>query len=254
MELLKLSDIRLDGKTQFRKLINEDRVKLYKERMLEDESFPPIQVVFDGTNYWMWDGFHRYFAVKSFASSIEAVVTLGTQKDAIRLARGANGDHGLERTDDEKRAIVLDALDDPDNEGMSAREIARQCRVSHTLVLKMQKPEKPSGSASTPKNNTVESKEYVETDPKPPLTQDFAPSEEELEANQRAIEADITAMNKLLESDDALATAHEEIKRLNLAYANLESRFNSLMREKDKAVELLQKSQRELDRIKKAKK
>ena len=61
-------------------------------------------------------------------------------------------------------------------------------------------------------------------------------------------------MNKLLESDDALATAHAEIKKLNLDYANLESRFNALMREKDKAVELLQKTQRELDRIKKAKK
>ena len=67
------------------------------------------------------------------------------------------------------------------------------------------------------------------------MTQDFSPSVEELEANEMAMQADIQAMNKLLESDDALATAHAEIKKLNSEYAMLESRFNALMREKDKA-------------------
>ena len=61
-----------------------------------------------------------------------------------------------------------------------------------------------------------------------------------------ALQADIEAMNKLLEADDALATAHAEIKRLNLAYAQLDIRFKGLMNEKSAAVHLLQKSQREV--------
>jgi len=61
-------------------------------------------------------------------------------------------------------------------------------------------------------------------------------------------------MNKILESDDVIATLHAEVKRLSDDNASLQSRVNALMREKNKAVELLQKAQRELDKIKKAKK
>lgn len=260
MAILKLNDVKLDGGTQFRESINQDKVKEYKELMLDDVVFKPVDVVFDGDFYYLVDGFHRYFAIKAMGvNTIEATVTEGTLQDAIHLARRANSAHGMPRSNETKRRVVISALNDPENEGVSVREIAKECRVSHPLVLdiikmmkggssttKAEKPTKESGSSTTPTQS--------DADPKPSMTQDFAPSEEELEANQKAIEADIQAMNKLLESDDALATAHAEIKKLNLDYANLESRFNALMREKDKAVELLQKTQRELDRIKKAKK
>lgn len=80
---------------------------------------------------------------------------------------------------------------------------------------------------------------------KPVLTQYYGPEEAELKANELAQQADLEALNKLLEADDALATAHAEIKRLNLAYAQLEIRFRGLMNEKSEAVRLLQKAQAE---------
>ena len=130
MTMLKLSEIRIDGGTQFRPRINQDKVKEYKEFMLEDAVFPPISVKFDGSTYWMWDGFHRYFAIKEIgAKAIESLVEPGTQKDAIRAARKANAHHGIERDYETKRNAVMDALNDPDNEGASDREIARQCYV-----------------------------------------------------------------------------------------------------------------------------
>jgi hypothetical protein len=86
------------------------------------------------------------------------------------------------------------------------------------------------------------------------MTQDFAPSEEELEANQLSTQADMDLVTKMIESDDVVATLHAEVKRLTDDNVSLQSRVNALMREKNKAVELLQKAQRELDRIKKAKK
>ena len=80
---------------------------------------------------------------------------------------------------------------------------------------------------------------------KPILTQYYGPDEAELKANELAQQADLEALNKLLEADDALAEAHAEIKRLNLAYAQLEIRFRGLMNEKSEAVRLLQKAQAE---------
>jgi hypothetical protein len=256
MAILKLSNVKLDGGTQFRESINQDTVKEYKELMLDDVVFKPVEVTFDGEFYYLVDGFHRYFAVKAMGvNTIEAKVTEGTLQDAIRRSRGVNNDHGMPRSYETKRRVVTSALKDPENDGVSAREIARECRVSHTFVLDITKSlkggsastktEKPEGgSASTPRKS----------DANPPLTQDFSPSAQELEANEMAMQADIEAMNKLLESDDALATAHTEIKKLNSEYAMLESRFNALMREKDKAVSLLEKAQRELDKLKRAKK
>ena len=61
-------------------------------------------------------------------------------------------------------------------------------------------------------------------------------------------------MYKLLESDDALATAHEEIKRLNLRVAQLETRLSSLMTEKNEAIKDAKRAQAQLDKIRKAKK
>lgn len=89
---------------------------------------------------------------------------------------------------------------------------------------------------------------------KPNLAQYYGPDEAELKANEMALQADIEAMNKLLESDDALATAHAEIKRLNLAYAQLDIRFKGLMNEKSEAVRLLQKAQSEIKALRKAQK
>jgi hypothetical protein len=86
------------------------------------------------------------------------------------------------------------------------------------------------------------------------MTQDFAPSDDELEANQLSTQADMDLVTKMIESDDVVATLHAEVKRLSDDNVSLQSRVNALMREKNKAVELLQKAQRELDRIKKAKK
>lgn len=260
MAILKLNNVKLDGGTQFRESINQDKVKEYKELMLDDVVFKPIDVVFDGENYYLVDGFHRYFAIKSMGvNTIEATVTEGTLQDAIRMARRSNSAHGIPRSFETRRRVVISALNDPENEGVSVRQIAKECRVSHPLVLdiikmlkggrsttEIENPPKKSGRSTTPTESSA--------DPKPSMTQDFSPSEEELEANQKAIEADIQTMNKLLEASEPLAVAHAEIKKLNLDYANLESRFNALMREKDKAVELLQKTQRELDKVKKAKK
>ena len=266
VKAINLKDIRIDGGTQYREEIDQNLVKDYKDAMLSGDEFPLIKTVFDGSSHWLWDGFHRYFAMESMGiKQVDVDYKPGSQEDAQDLALGANSKHGKRPSTATKRNKVESALSLERHKNKSDREIAKLCEVSHPFVAsirnekvkeqqkinsKNHKEKVKSGNNSTSEggNNSTS------TDSKPVLTQDFSPSEDELLANQRMIEDDLRIVNKMLESDDVLATVYAELKKRNEDYVNLESRFNALLREKNKAVELLEKTQRELDKVKRAKK
>ena len=262
MKILKFSQIRIDGGTQMRVSINQDKVSEYAEKMREDAKFPPIKATFDGTVYWLYDGFHRYFAAQSAGfTTIEVDYKPGTMEDAQDLALRANNEHGLPRTKEDKRKSVETALSYERHAKKSDREIGRLCDVSHTLVAAVRNPEirkqqaknyvkhlekvvaEDSGNNSTGNNSTP--------DPKVELTQDYGPDEQELKANELAQQADLEAMNKLLESDDALATAHAEVKRLNHLVSQLQVRISVLMREKNAAIDMVKEYQAKEKKAKK---
>ncbi|WP_225783357.1 ParB N-terminal domain-containing protein [Xenophilus sp. Marseille-Q4582] len=75
------------------------------------------------------------------------------------------------------------------------------------------------------------------------------PSEEELRAHALQEQADREALDKLMESDDKLAAAYAEIKRLNAVNAALESRLQGLMNEKNEAIRMVKSLQRKLDKV-----
>ena len=77
-----------------------------------------------------------------------------------------------------------------------------------------------------------------------------APDDEEIRASELALQADQEMMYKLLEADDALATSYEEIKRLNYLNSQMEIRFHGLMNEKNEAVKMVKKLQKEIDKLK----
>jgi len=80
-----LEKIRTDGGTQSRVKIDENVVANYADDILNGADFPPVVLFFDDTDYWLADGFHRYFANKRInAPSIKAEVIEGTVRDAIR--------------------------------------------------------------------------------------------------------------------------------------------------------------------------
>ena len=263
VKMVNLKDIRIDGGTQFREEIDQNLVKEYKEDMLGGDIFPPIDCMFDGSTYWLARGFHRYFAMQAMGlKQIEINYKPGSKEDAQDWALGDNASHGLRRSPKTKRNQVLSALSMERHQDKSDREIAKLCKVSHTFVASLRDPKvkerqaknqekhKASGNNST----FVESGNNSTPTEKPSMTEDFAPSDEELEANQLKLQADMDLAMKIIDSDDVITTLHAEVKRLSDDNASLQSRVNALMREKNKAVELLQKAQRELDRIKKAKK
>lgn len=265
MKVLKFSQIRIDGGTQMRVSINQDKVAEYAEKMREDGKFPPIKAAFDGTVYWLYDGFHRYFAAQAAgATTIEVDYKPGTMEDAQDLALGANDDHGLPRSNEDKRKAVETAIAMERHADKSDREIGRLCNVSYKLVAVIRRPElkeqRAKSLAKTMANKlgkTEESNNDVETsltpnaDPKPVLTQDYGPDEQELKANELAQQADLETLNKMLEADDALATAHAEITRLNHLVAQLQVRISVLMREKNSAIDMVKEYQAKEKKAKK---
>ncbi|MEY3218735.1 MAG: hypothetical protein RIT27_92 [Pseudomonadota bacterium] len=144
---LELSKIRIDGGTQSRANLQRNIINEYAELMSNDVELPPLDVFHDGENYWLVDGFHRYWAKKQISpnntednflpeETIEVTVHQGTQRDAILFSLGANNDHGIRRTNDDKNRAVETMIRDSEWQKWSDREIAKICKVSNTFVAK----------------------------------------------------------------------------------------------------------------------
>lgn len=265
MKTVNLNDIRIDGGTQSRSVIDQALVYQYIECMKEGDEFPPIETMFDGVVHWLVDGFHRYHAYKLMGIKQTVVVYKpGTQQEAQVRSFGVNGTHGKQRTIEDKRNAVMAAFEHPLTKDKSDREIARICSVSHPFVAGVRNPDKkekraqekkakaeePSGNVTTEPTGNVTTEEGSKAPTSFGLDAGAAPDEAELRANELAMQADQDAMYKLLESDDALATAHEEIKRLNFQNAQLEIRLHGLMNERNQAVKMVKDLQKQIDKAK----
>ena len=64
MRKIDINDIRIDGGTQCREVIDQATVYSYRDSMKEGDEFPRLFTVFDGATYWLVDGFHRYQAMR----------------------------------------------------------------------------------------------------------------------------------------------------------------------------------------------
>jgi hypothetical protein len=156
MKKINLLTIRIDGGTQARVQLNQDVVKEYAEKMRDGEQFPPITVFHDGSEYWLADGFHRFFATKANAqTSIEADVKTGTLDDAMLYAFSANGRRGLSMSAEDNRKIIMTMLNHPEWSKWSMAEIAKHVGVSKMTVSRVK------ASMETPENeSTVKKYKY----------------------------------------------------------------------------------------------
>lgn len=172
--LLRLDQVKLDGGTQARESIDESVVAEYAENV---ESLPRPVVFFDGSEYWLADGFHRYHAYrKAGIVGAEFVVRTGTRREAILYSVGANAEHGLRRSNADKRRAVETLLEDAEWSGWSDREIAKMCRVSHPFVASL-RPRRDDSSGNVTRcadetrkfvRNEKVQEQRVEKKPAPP--------------------------------------------------------------------------------------
>lgn len=140
-----------DGGAQMRTEMRPETILEYADDMLSGATFPPVVVYFDGANYWLGDGYHRVEAARKIErATIEADVKEGTQRDAILHGIGANANHGLRRTQADKRRAVERLLKDPEWAQWSDRRIAQLANVDHKTVGVIRREltgEVPKGSA-----------------------------------------------------------------------------------------------------------
>jgi len=134
--MIELAKIRIDGSTQPRVELNQDTVAEYAEAYRAGEKLPPVKLFFDGSDYWLADGFHRYFAAKTAGKkSIQEDITPGSKRDAVLFSLSANSKHGLKRSNADKRKAVKTLLDDAEWSKWSNEKIAATCAVSpHTVA------------------------------------------------------------------------------------------------------------------------
>jgi hypothetical protein len=143
--VLSLKSIRRDGGTQVRAELNADHVADIADAIRAGGKIDPVVVYYDGSVYWLADGFHRVAGSEAAdRGQIAADVRTGTQRDAVLYACGANASHGLKRTDTDKRRAVETLLRDPEWSQWSDREIARRCFVSAPFVGKVRAEIPPS--------------------------------------------------------------------------------------------------------------
>ena len=108
--MLALYKIRIDGNTQARIKLNQDVVNEYAEHLKDGDKFPPMVVYHDGADYWLADGFHRYFAYKLNKETMVEVETIaGTVEDAQEYSFSANqgSKRGLSNSPEDNRSIII---------------------------------------------------------------------------------------------------------------------------------------------------
>jgi archaellum component FlaC len=228
--------------------------------MKDGDDFPLISTIYDGKDYWLIDGFHRYLAIKLLGTrEIEINYERGSIQDAQILSFGVNNNHGMPRTNEDKRNAVINASKHPLMEGKTENQIAKVCNVSHSFVAAILRPERKERQkenirktyekqAATNKSSDLTSSEKLSS------TQHFesiGPDDDEIRASEIAMEEYLQGIQEVMDSEDKLASLHEEYKKLSEMYAQVQLRFNGLMNEKNQAIEIIKARDKEIVKLRK---
>jgi hypothetical protein len=135
--------IQTDLDTQARVEINNDVVKEYAEAMEAGNVFPPLLVYFDEPNnrYILVDGFHRLAAHCRLHpnDAIPVQLELGTLDEARWASFSTNKDHGLHRTNADKRRNTIQALKHTKGAELSDSQIGKHVGVDHKTVASIRR-------------------------------------------------------------------------------------------------------------------
>lgn len=153
---LDASSLVIDGGTQNRLKIHDDAVDEYYEILQEAKGiwpFPPLDVFYDGSSYFVADGFHRFLAAnRAKWKTIPCIVHKGTAHDARIFGMTANDRNGVRMTRADKRGCVVWLLENGGK--MTQAEISAKagvCIATVKAVVAERNPESVRGKSSPPK-------------------------------------------------------------------------------------------------------
>jgi hypothetical protein len=156
---LPLGSVHISTDTQTRASMRPDVIDDYAARLRADEAFdfPPADVFQDGDVFWLADGFHRHGAYRSAERpDIPVTVHQGDMEDALLFAAGANAEHGVQRTREDKRRCVSLLLNSPKWGNRTAAWIAEKANVSDHLVSEV-RAEREAATVSNSRNTPTPS-------------------------------------------------------------------------------------------------
>ena len=225
MTKLSIDKIRIDCGTQFRASLNEGKVSEYADMLNETKAWPfdaPCEVFFDGSLYYLVDGFHRYMAAtRAKRTAIECNVAEGTLRDAIKSALRANARHGLHRSNEDKRMAVAFALADAEWSKLSSRAIAEICGVSDRFVESNRKT--PANRSQVTSTRTgKDGKEY---------TQPVKPKPEPKKAAAEVVYEDVEVEPEVVESKS------EHPKDLSAPIQAVATQLNGMLKQLSKLAD-----------------
>jgi hypothetical protein len=222
--------------------------------MSAGDTFPPITVYHDGVDYYLADGFHRLHAAQRLGrASIQAEVKTGTLRDAILFSLGANRDHGLRRTNADKRKCVQTLLEDFEWGELSVNEMARICGVSPQLVSAV-KAEMDGGTKVSSVNfNAPKKAKPVKLDTviEAPVEPQMDEAVQELLAENQRL-ADKLAVNALPTEEekqaatDTISELREQIRILEIENQSLKISRDTYQRENAELKKTVSSLQRKL--------
>jgi uncharacterized ParB-like nuclease family protein len=158
-KILPMSLVELSGGTQQRPL-DSSTVDKYVELIKDGLDFPPVEIIFDGKNHWLWDGFHRYRAHQILErKEIRANIEVGNKRDAVWYSLGANATHGLPRPYGSLKGIVMTVLNDKAWSLKSDDEIARHVHCTRQYVHALRNPESVNSLQTEPETEEEPAKE-----------------------------------------------------------------------------------------------
>jgi len=274
MKTINIKTIRIDGGTQSRVEINNEIVTEYAEAIKAGAEFPAVVVFNDGADNWLADGFHRFHGHNQAGlTSILADIRQGTTRDAVLYSLGANGTHGLNRTNADKRKAVTTMLNDAEWAKWSDGAIAKACSVSAMTVGRIRADIAPISNKviDAPTTRTVErnGKTYeqntanigkvavLQRDPKfydsnvkrptpevapaPVIApeDDGAPDAAELEASRIHEEANAKTVAFLLASDEPLADLAAKNTQLEAQIGQLNLRIAGLQNSNNEYIRII---------------
>jgi len=242
---IKLNDIVIDAGTQQRVTINNDVVAEYAEAMRCGTKFPAITVFFNGSSYYLVDGYHRYNATKDAGiDDILADVIDGTKREAVLYSLGVNNSHGIRLTNADKRKAVLTMLEDDEWKYWTDLAISKHCKVTQPFVSKIRKE-----SDNTQNNIISENIKTVIISPLEPAQnletenaehEEFDPKEHELQEAHDTINHLAEENNKLRDSlaagqlpDDEIVSAEQTMIDLRKQVKTLEAELDAVKLSRD---------------------
>jgi hypothetical protein len=222
------TQIRAEASAQQRVQMNAGTVEDYADAIKVGAIFPPLMVFFDGTVHWLADGFHRLNAHKlAFGDQkpVHCRIMQGSRRDALRCALGANANHGLRRSAEDKRKSVQTALADDEWSGWSDRELAKLCKVTHPFVGTVRRALiAPSGNVTrseSPNTASIPAPSGNVTRSEPPITRKFERGGKTYEMQTASINGQRATANNhqsTVDNLDSIALGNERMKSVLLVW------------------------------------